>query len=111
MSKLSYMALPGVPTKQRIPEIIKVINIVSDVCKITPERIKERSRKRDVVVARQFVIYICRKWHKRTTIELAKYFSLDHTTVMHSTSAMSNWLQTDESVQEKYNQIIEKLNL
>lgn len=107
---MNYLALPGIAKKNDKPHITRVLNIVSEVCKISPEQIKARSRKEGVVLARHLIIYICRKWHGRTTLELAKYFAFDHSTIVQNTKAISNWLETDESVKEKYHQIIEKLN-
>lgn len=76
-----------------------VISIICSYFRSTEEEVIKRARKREHVVARQFIMYYCRREINPayTTTEIGKRLNdLDHSTVIYGTKQIENYLETDE---------------
>lgn len=89
--------------------IDKVQMTVCEYFNITKESLISKSRKRNIVQARQIAMYICRNLLNcsLTTIG-AELGGKDHATVMHAISTVSDLMSTDRSF-KKYVSDIEKM--
>jgi|10_taG_2_1085330.scaffolds.fasta_scaffold98562_2 chromosomal replication initiator protein len=86
---ISYWAWPGKPDIVVKPSFESVIAVVSEVFDLSVEQIISKTRKRNIVIARQMVCLICRE----LTDLSYKYIGLiiggrDHSTVIHAVNTM-----------------------
>lgn len=62
----------------------KIMEIICNEYKVTPEEIKSQRRSQDLVIPRHMFMYLCRQIIDMTYDEIAKFLERkDHTTVMH----------------------------
>jgi chromosomal replication initiator protein len=93
-----------------IPGIIKPLQdqIAEKIIKFTGQDITIKSRKREIVWARQLAMFILRK---KTKMSLSKIGELcgnkDHATVLHACKSISNLIETDSYFRKKYNEILQ----
>ena len=75
----------------------KIISAVCEYFGITPETLQSKTRKHNIVYARQIVCYIGLK-SGITTLALAEALGLSHATVLHGNTAISNYLSYNTEV-------------
>lgn len=82
-------------------------DVVCHVTGISYDRVLKKSRKREVVVARQLICYWSRAMTKFSLKEIGLLIGgKDHTTVIHSCNAVNNLLKTgDNMMTEAYYQV------
>lgn len=89
--------------------IDKVQTTVCDYFNITREVLKSKSRKRDIVQARQIAMYLSRNMLNCSLSTIgAELGGKNHATVMHAISTVSDLMTTDKSF-KKYVSDIEKM--
>ena len=72
--------------------------IVCDHFNISVEKISSKTRKRDVVQARQLAMYFSKKLTKSSLASIGlQCGNKDHATVLHACRTVSNLLETDKS--------------
>ena len=84
------------------PGLMNIDDCVAQVWKIEKERLYERTRKREVVNARQVSIW----WQIRHTKKSLRmitevYAGLDHTAGIHSMKVVKNLMETDKVFKER----------
>ena len=92
-----------------IREIVEVVNTMVDK-KLYPEGLQTRSRRRDLVMKRQIVSYVCRffgfQFH-----HIAKSMGVNHATVIHGCHTVKNLLELKNGdMTVEYDLIIRTLN-
>lgn len=84
---------------------------VSEHLNVEVALLKEKTRKREVVQARQLSMYFAKEYTNKSLKAIGKFFGgRDHSTVIHSNKAVKDMLETDESFAksvEKIRKIIE----
>lgn len=77
---------------------LEILEKVSRVTGISIARIKSDTRKRKVVIARQFVMYQMRKELGEVVPfkEIAMVFNKHHATVIHSCKSIKNGIETND---------------
>ena len=83
--------------------------IVKDVCfcfDLTPKQLRFKVRSHAISHPRQLAMYIMRKKARKPFTEIATYFGVDHTSVIHATKAVEKRLLNNE-FREKINDLIE----
>ncbi len=123
MSSISYMAIPMV--KRELME--RNINLLSDCLtdnqrrKIIADKIcnfyglpeldvRFGDRKRELVKARQFIIWYLKKDTSYTLKQIGSFFDKDHTTVIHSITVITDQLEAKhENAYKRDYQLIERL--
>jgi len=83
--------------KKRVTEL--VIDIVQNFFELN---IKEKTRKREYVLARSFCYKLIRENTKMTLSEIAKLFNKNHATVLHNLRQLDGYLEYDHSVSTDY---------
>jgi chromosomal replication initiator protein len=74
----------------------KIANVISQHYNISIERIRDKTRKREVVVARQVCIYFMKKHTKETLKNIGIFVGgRDHTTAIHSIHTVNDLIDTD----------------
>jgi len=81
-----------------------ILNAVSKATRITPVEILSKSRRRELVMARQILIGIYYEMNRNTScVELAKKLDCDHSTVLYNKNTCSNLLFSDKAFKALYN--------
>lgn len=78
------------PVEVEIGPLLPMARITAEVClmhRVTVAEVRGNSRSRKIIPARFEAMYRCRKELGKSLSELGKFFSRDHTTVMHAIQA------------------------
>lgn len=91
----------------------QLLNFTCEFCNITKERLRLKTRKREVVTLRQFCHYITFSVYNKPT-DIARFFgSQNHATPYHSRLKVLELLDVDLETREKFlafnNAFVEKL--
>ena len=88
----------------------KIISAVCEYFGITPETLQSKTRKHNIVYARQVAIYFKRR-QGMTANAIANIIGLNnHTTILYSERIINNYLSYDRAVQEDIDNITQILN-
>lgn len=94
---------------------ITIDNIQKMVCEhynIPYEKLLMKTRKRDIVQARQITMYLAKKFTKNSLKSIGEHFGgFDHTTVIHSCQTVEDLLDTDNSYKEKLSELQQKVHM
>ena len=87
-----------VQTPQEEITVSKIQQVVSDYFKISPEQISSKSRKREVVQARQIAMYLSRTMTSTSLSYIGSQIGgRDHATVLHSFNTVNDLIDTDRT--------------
>jgi chromosomal replication initiator protein len=77
----------------------RIRNTVCDYFKISPETIVSKTRKREIVQARQIAMYLVRNLTKTSLTSIGSQMGgKDHATVLHACSTVSDLIDTDRNI-------------
>lgn len=84
------------------PKYIRIINVLNDyICSssnVTLEQLKGKSRKRNIVQARQLCMYMLNRNTRMTSAEIAGIYNKDRTTALHSVKCIKNDMLHDSDL-------------
>lgn len=86
-------------------ELERVLNIVCEETKVHPMKVRGRSRKRDIVMARHMYCYFGYNYANCTYNFIAESIGRDHTTALNSITVVDNLLTTDFKFREELKRI------
>ncbi len=87
-------------------------NTVCDYFDVPVEMLKEKTRKRAIVQARQLSMFLSKGLTKNSLKVIGKHFGgRDHSTVIHSCQAIQNLMDTDGTFKEQVADIQKKIQL
>ncbi|MEE1348134.1 MAG: chromosomal replication initiator protein DnaA, partial [Bacteroidales bacterium] len=87
-----------------------VIEAVCDYFKIEPEKMQKNTRKREVVVARQIAMYLCKKLTTDSLSTIgASLGNRNHSTVVYACRSIEGLIETDSKIAEAVMTIEESL--
>lgn len=81
----------------------KELKKVAQYAGIPVEKLMQKTRKREIVEARQIAMYLAKRNTKETLSEIG--FNIgrkDHTTVIHACKTVENLIETDHGFREKW---------
>lgn len=79
----------------------RIRTAVCDYFKITPELIVSKTRKREIVQARQITMYLVRNLTKASLASIGSQMGgKDHATVLHACSTVSDLIDTDRNIRK-----------
>ena len=112
---MTWTSAPGIPKKKpAYTSAAMIIKIVSDYFNVqkffTPDNIKRRNRKREIVVARQTSMYLIKKNTSMSLVSIGGIFGKDHTTVIHSIKTINDLLDTDPQMRQDITFLNNQLN-
>ncbi len=91
-------------------ENIKVL--VSEFFKLDLEKLHSKTRKREVVLARQLSMYLSKEFTSQTLKDIGKNFgNRDHTTVLYSIKAVQDLMDTDLLFKDMVKELQKKIEL
>ncbi|MFN2595560.1 MAG: chromosomal replication initiator protein DnaA [Actinomycetota bacterium] len=106
--ELLHSLLPG-SDEARVTAAM-VINVAGDYFSITPEEITSSSRSRELVLARQMAMYLCRELTDLSLIEIGKRFGgRDHSTVIYATNKIRQQMQERQNCYEQVNELTARI--
>jgi chromosomal replication initiator protein len=83
---------------------------VCDYYKLSVNEIQTKSRKRDVVQARQIAMYLARKYTKSSLTVIGEQIgNRDHATVLHAVKTVMDLCETDREIRESVSTIEKEL--
>lgn len=114
--QISYMAIPDIKIRieKKYLSFDQAISIALQNTHITKNQLLLKSRKRDLVTARQTIFYLLRKYSKYTLSDIGTQFNQDHATVLHGHKHIIQLLDSDRKfkaeIQFLEDKIIQTLN-
>ena len=89
-----------------------IINIVCEYFKISPEQLALKTRKRQVVQARQIAMYLAKKYSNASLAAIGQQCGKkDHATVHHACKTIANQMETDKQFKVMFADIEKKIAL
>ena len=86
--------------------IDEIQRIVCEYFDIAQDLVKAKTRKREIVQARQVAMYFCKQFTKHSLKTIGLHFGgRDHSTVIHANQTVENQIETDP----KFQQIVEDI--
>lgn len=94
---------------------VSIEYIQKTVCEhfeVPVDKLREKTRKRAIVQARQLSMYLAKNFTKNSLKVIGKHFGgRDHSTVIHSCQAIQNLMDTDPGFKESVKDIQKKIQL
>jgi chromosomal replication initiator protein len=92
--------------------IESIQKIVSDYFDLPVETLKQKTRKREIVQARQISMYFAKKFTKSSLKLIGLHFGgRDHSTVIHALNTVSDLMTTDKEFHRYVDEIKKKIHL
>lgn len=92
--------------------IEEIQRIVCDYFGISEDLVRAKTRKREVVQARQVAMYFCKQLTQHSLKTIGLHFGgRDHSTVIHANQSVENQLETDAKFKETLDEIRHKIEL
>lgn len=79
-----------------LPEVQRIMKLVSDYYSISPEMLVQRNRQAHVAWARQVAIYLSMKHTRYADLQIGQCFVRERTNIIHAVKAVTNRMQTDK---------------
>jgi chromosomal replication initiator protein len=83
----------------------KIMQAVCQICNVSREEILDKSRQKNLVKARQILMYLYKESLDLSLPTIGKLLNRDHTTVLHSWRKITKELQVDSKLQTLLTQI------
>lgn len=101
-----------VKTAAREMTIENIQKLVCDYYHVPYDKLLTKTRKREVVLARQVTMFFAKKFTKHSLKAIGEHFGgFDHTTVIHSCQTVENLMETDAEYKENVLDIQQKVQL
>lgn len=85
-------------------------NLVSDTLSIDIEMIKSKSRKREVVQARQLIMYFSKKFTKNSLAAIgSRIGKRNHATVLYACKTVEDLIETNKDFRRVYDELVKKI--
>ncbi len=85
---------------------------VCEYFSVQPDKLKEKTRKRSVVQARQLSMYLAKNFTKNSLKVIGRHFGgRDHSTVIHSCQAVKDMMDTDKEFRESVAELEKKIQM
>lgn len=86
--------------------------LVCEHFEMPAELLKSKTRKREIVQARQISMFLAKKYTKTSLANIGKFFGgRDHSTVIHACQTVSNLMDTDSFFKDHVDDIQKKINI
>ncbi|MCU0417033.1 MAG: chromosomal replication initiator protein DnaA [Cytophagaceae bacterium] len=85
---------------------------VSEYFSVTIEQMKDKTRKREIVIARQVAMYFAKEYTNMSLKSIGSHFGgRDHSTVIHALTSVSDLMDTDKKFRATMQDLIKKIKL
>ena len=100
--RLGYMSVPDISklnaAKIKCEEILRIVSEIEDV---RMDALSSRTRKRDVVEARQIFCWLCKKHTKASLESIGTFVRRDHSTAIHSVKIVNNLMSVSRELRDR----------
>lgn len=121
-ASLSDMAIDLELTKKILKHIVREIDsevgidyiqkTVSDYFKVEQDDLKAKTRKREIVIARQVAMYFSKDYTNHSLKSIGDHFGgRDHSTVIHAVQSVNNMLDTDAKFRFSVDELKKKVKM
>ena len=86
-----------------VGDLFVILSNVSQCCMVTLEQLRSKTRKREIVEARQIYCKLAKKRTKYTLEQIGSAINKDHATVLHSVRTCNNLIETNINFKNKFN--------
>jgi chromosomal replication initiator protein len=87
-----------------------LIRLVFNHFKISFDLAKTKSRKREIIIARQLAMYFLRQeFYELSLQRIADFFDKDHSTVVYSIGQINDLVEYDFEIKEHHNNIMKRI--
>jgi chromosomal replication initiator protein len=101
-----------VKTSSKEVTIDAIQKMVCEYYNITYDKLQAKTRKREIVQARQISMYLAKKFTKNSLKTIGEHFGgRDHTTVIHSCQTVNNLMDTDGGIRSQVKDLQQKVQL
>ncbi|TYB87239.1 MAG: chromosomal replication initiator protein DnaA [Kosmotoga sp.] len=103
--------VPSGTASKRKDELEMIISTIENLLDVERKKIFGKSRKKNVVLARQIFIYVLKNEFGRSITEIGKLINRTHSTVIHSLKKIEKSVSSDSdsSVADIVNSVVEKV--
>jgi len=85
---------------------------VSEQFHVSPEEMKDKTRKKEIVIARQVAMYFSKEYTNHSLKSIGYHFGgRDHSTVIHAVQAVNDMMETDPKFNSSVQQLKKKLKM
>lgn len=85
---------------------------VSDYYSILLDELKDKTRKKEIVIARQVAMYFCKEFTNHSLKSIGYHFGgRDHSTVIHAIQTVNDMMETDSSFRNAVNELKKKFKM
>lgn len=97
--------------EQKVITCEAIINLVLNTFGVDMKSFNSKSRKREIVLARQAAMSLCKKYTTQSVSRIGMVIGgRDHATVLHALKNVENMLQTDATFKSKYDNVEKQLS-
>jgi len=101
-----------VKTSSKEITINAIQKMVCEYYSIEYDKLQAKTRKREIVQARQISMYLAKMYTKSSLKTIGDHFGgRDHTTVIHSVTTVNNLMDTDSLIREQVKELQQKVQL
>ena len=93
---MSPYIIPGI--RRADLDFASIMKTVAQYFNLQEEILLKKKRKKELVFARQLICYFARKYTRMTLKGIAKNFSFDHTSVIHSVNSIQDFLSVQDEI-------------
>ncbi len=92
--------------------IEQIHEVVCDQFQVDPEQVRSKTRKREVVQARQLTMFLAKHCTNSSLKQIGKYFNgRDHSTVIYANQTVQNMMDTDPKFREQVESIQKRMKI
>ncbi|MDR0560375.1 MAG: chromosomal replication initiator protein DnaA [Prevotellaceae bacterium] len=109
--ELAAEMLDHIVTRKKELAVKDIMKTVCDFYHLSPEQILSGTRKREIVQARQVVMYLCKKYTNHSLAVIGSQLRKDHTTVIHADKTVRNLSDTNKTFNSELKNIEKELGI
>ncbi len=110
---LAKKTVKEIATDRKVNVTIETItNIVCEVLNIAENKIRDKTRKKEIVLARQVAMYLSKELTKSSLKTIGLHFGgRDHSTVIHACTTIEEYISKDQSLKDIINNVRTQIEL
>jgi chromosomal replication initiator protein len=110
---LAKKTVKEIATDRKVNVTIETItNIVCEVLNIAENKIRDKTRKKEIVMARQIAMYLSKELTKSSLKTIGLHFGgRDHSTVIHACTTIEDSMSKDHSLKDIVNNVRSQIEL
>jgi len=110
---LAKKTVKEIATDRKVNVTIETItNIVCEVMNIAENKIRDKTRKKEIVLARQVAMYLSKELTKSSLKTIGLHFGgRDHSTVIHACTTIEEYISKDQSLKDIINNVRTQIEL